>query len=141
MKYIVVITITSIIIAGLPTAQALGNNLHEVTTQVMERVDEAVSCVESGFTYDCNRCCSKCSWWYICYGFPDHFHMAGRRPTPSSSYIAPPVFTDEDESQKGKRHPTPSSSYIAPPVFTDRNDKPAQQGSGSVASPVFTTDS
>ena len=146
MKYLIVITF--IIITGLSTAQSLGNNLREVQTLVMESADEAVSCTGDGrVTWNCN-CCSEICIWYVC--FPDTGAIGGRRPTPSSSYIAPPVFSDNEESEKGKRHPTPSSSFIAPPDFTDKNDKPAQQptkgkaahhGRGSVASPAFTTDS
>ena len=129
MKYIVVITF--IIIAGLSTAQSLGNNLREVKSLVMESADEAVSCKRDGqITWNCN-CCSENCIWYVC--FPDPGPMARRHPTPSSSYIAPPVFTDKDESTKGKRRPTPSSSYIAPPVFTDNNNKPAQQPTKSKA--------
>eukprot|EP00956_Cyclotella_meneghiniana_P031604 scaffold83429_cov25-Cyclotella_meneghiniana.AAC.2 len=103
MKYLVVITF--IITAGLSTAQALGNNLREVKS--------ALSCKRDGqITWNCN-CCSENCIWYVC--FPDPGPMARRHPTPSSSYIAPPVFTDKDESKKGKRHPTPSLSYIVPP--------------------------
>ena len=163
MKYLVVITF--IITAGLSTAQALGNNLREVKSLVMESADEAVSSKRDGqITWNCN-CCSENCIWYVCFPDPtpspsftappvlptkDEPANEKRRPTPSSSYIAPPVFSDNEESEKGKRHPTPSSSFIAPPDFTDKNDKPAQQptkgkaahhGRGSVASPAFTTDS
>eukprot|EP00956_Cyclotella_meneghiniana_P041250 scaffold219653_cov33-Cyclotella_meneghiniana.AAC.1 len=68
-----------------------------------ESVDEAASCVWNyGFTFNCDYCCSGyCVWTVICFPSP------GAQLHPATA-----------QHKKGRRRPTPSSSYVASPVFT-----------------------
>eukprot|EP00956_Cyclotella_meneghiniana_P025426 scaffold53078_cov32-Cyclotella_meneghiniana.AAC.3 len=119
MKYLLVIS--SLIVAGLIVAVAQvvdhGRAAHPGSGSVAspvfttESVDEAVSCVPNlRVTHNCDYCCSKyCVWTIICFPSrgavlddddddypvlePVVQPVSGRRPTPSSSYVASPVFT------------------------------------------------
>ena len=111
MKYLLVIS--SLIVAGLIGAVAQvvdhGRAAHPGSGSVAspvfttESVDEAASCVWNyGFTFNCDYCCSKyCVWTVICFPSP------GAQSQPAAA-----------QHKKGRRRPTPSSSYVASPVFT-----------------------